>query len=521
MADQYQDVEEELLEDEEMMDGEQPSGFFDSLSGQFGAAPWWVISGAFHGLLLLLITLISMAVIRPTDNDVIVTTSLEKAKPPEYDEKKPRDVFKNQVESPEDLPPVEHPVVVHEEVEVADHNETADDMDNATAKGDSMDAISDVPLGGVGFVAAIGLGGGGGGKFGHRSGGGRRRLVARGGGSKATESAVDAALKWLANHQEADGHWDTQKYGADHKTDTANTGLALLAFLGAGHTEKVGQYKDNVRRAVAWLKSRQNANGLIFDNTDAGAHRGVGYPHAIAGMAMAEAAGMANVPDTKAAAQRAIDYTTKIHQQGSGYDKLGFRYRAKQAGDTSVTGWFVMQLKSAKVAGLSVEHGAFEGAIKYIDSVEKKGQGGDKGYGPASVYWYQPNNAHAHTAHRLTAIGNLCRQFLGWKKEDLQASVSGFMDKGGVPDGWGEGKTDLYYWYYGTLCVFQQGGDLWKRWNEAMKKTLCESQRRGGDEDGSWDPVGDYSKEWGRVGQTALGALCLEVYYRYLPMYKH
>lgn len=39
--------------------------------------------------------------------------------------------------------------------------------------------------------------------------------------------------------------------------------------------------------------------------------------------------------------------------------------------------------------------------------------------------------------------------------------------------------------------------------------------------DGSWDPVGDYSTEWGRVGQTALSCLCLEVYYRYLPMYKN
>ena len=36
-----------------------------------------------------------------------------------------------------------------------------------------------------------------------------------------------------------------------------------------------------------------------------------------------------------------------------------------------------------------------------------------------------------------------------------------------------------------------------------------------GDDAGSWNPVGQYSAEWGRVGQTALGCLCLEVYYRY------
>lgn len=501
---------------------ENDSGIAMELSVTAGSAPWWIVSGAFHGLLLLLVTLISMAIVRPAGIDTIMTTVLTKDKPPEYEEKTKRSIFKSQV--PEsDLPPVEHPVVSHEEVEVADHNESADNMDDAACKGEGEDKLSDVNLGGVGYAASLGLGGGKGGAYGQRDKGGRRRLVSIGGGDGKTESSVESALRWLAKHQEADGHWDTQKYQSDQKTDTACTGMALLAFLGAGHTEKIGQYKDNVRRAVAWLKSRQQANGLIFDETDAGAHRGVGYPHAIAGMAMAEAAGMAKIPDTISSAQRAIDYSTKIHQQGSGGsydDKRGFRYKAGQAGDLSVSGWYVMQLKSAKVSGLRVDDGSFDGVIKFLDSVEHKGVGGDKGYGPASVYWYEPTNEHAQTAHRLTAIGTLCRQFLGWKKEDLQSSVQWFMDKGGVPDGWGEEKTDLYYWYYGTLCTFQQKGDAWKQWNEAMKKTLCDNQRMGGDEDGSWDPVGSYSKEWGRVGQTSLSILCLEVYYRYLPMYK-
>ena len=110
---------------------------------------------------------------------------------------------------------------------------------------------------------------------------------------------------------------------------------------------------------------------------------------------------------------------------------------------------------------------------------------------------------------------------MGWKREDLQGGVEWFVNQGGVP-AWGAngGQVDLYYWYYGTLCVFQQGGDVWKRWNKAMKKALVDNQRQGGDEDGSWDPVGAYSQYWGRVGQTALGCLCLEVYYRYLPMYQ-
>ncbi|MCW8133874.1 MAG: hypothetical protein KIS92_26235, partial [Planctomycetota bacterium] len=284
------------------------------------------------------------------------------------------------------------------------------------------------------------------------------------------------------------------------------------AFLGAGHTEKVGQYKDNVKRAVYWLISIQSDDGKYYKQ---GETHGIGYHHAIAGLAMAEAAGMGRVPETVKSAQKGIDYSTEKHQQGEGSDKGAWRYGPKENPDLSVSGWFVMQLKSGKVAGLHVNPASFDGAIKFLDKVEEKGNAGDP-YGGNRYGYMQPGHAT-----RTTAIGNLCRQFLGWKREDLQGGVEFFVNQGGVPEWDGNGgKVDLYYWYYGTLCVFQQGGDLWKRWNESMKKALCDNQRKGGDEDGSWDPVGAYSEYWGRVGQTAIGALCLEVYYRYLPLYK-
>ena len=266
------------------------------------------------------------------------------------------------------------------------------------------------------------------------------------------------------------------------------------------------------------MKSHQNAEGLIFDASDASGHRGIGYPGAIATLSLAEAAGMANIPDTKAAAQKAIDYCTEKHQCGEGSDKNGWRYAAKQEGDLSVSGWFIMALKSAKVAGLHVNPAAFDGAIKFLDACETKeaGAAAASGYGPASSYKYQPAG---HAGHRVSAIGCLARQFLGWKKEDLQSSVELFVNTGGVPNWGGNGESvDLYYWYYGTLCVFQQGGDLWKKWNDAMKTALVTNQCKQGDDAGSWNPVGQFAPEWGRVGETALGCLCLEVYYRYLQL---
>ncbi|MCK5578312.1 MAG: HEAT repeat domain-containing protein, partial [Planctomycetes bacterium] len=99
-----------------------------------------------------------------------------------------------------------------------------------------------------------------------------------GGGNQKILKAVEDALNWLARHQEKEGFWDYNGYTKhcspknkqeetkyikrDH--DIAVTGLALLAFLGAGHTHQPGQqisdglprggkYKPNVERALKWL----------------------------------------------------------------------------------------------------------------------------------------------------------------------------------------------------------------------------------------------------------------------------
>jgi hypothetical protein len=72
--------------------------------------------------------------------------------------------------------------------------------------------------------------------------------------------------------------------------------------------------------------------------------------------------------------------------------------------------------------------------------------------------------------------------------------------------------------YYASLLMFQKGGDHWKAWNEVLKGPLVDGQDKGGgDQEGSWDPKG---AGWmaNRVMSTALGCLCMEVYYRYAKL---
>jgi hypothetical protein len=81
-------------------------------------------------------------------------------------------------------------------------------------------------------------------------------------------------------------------------------------------------------------------------------------------------------------------------------------------------------------------------------------------------------------------------------------------------------KVDFYYWYYATFAMFQfdgPKGQYWNRWNEKIKEALIHKQIAIEKDcrSGSWEPVDRWVSEGGRVYMTAVGALTMEVYYRY------
>ena len=141
-----------------------------------------------------------------------------------------------------------------------------------------------------------------------RSGGNRKGLALRNGGSKESEAAVDAALVWFAAHQAVDGSWSTDMMDKPcngqcrHGTvdigkpkRIAATGLALLCFLGAGHTHKEGDYKDVVYKAINFLTNAIKSSSpnvrdfrptgrFLDDNSEYEM-----YEHGIAVLAMCEA----------------------------------------------------------------------------------------------------------------------------------------------------------------------------------------------------------------------------------------
>ncbi len=97
----------------------------------------------------------------------------------------------------------------------------------------------------------------------------RKSVAGRFGATKETQTAVAAALYWLAKHQMPDGNWSLTKYTekcvdqtctgeATEESRSAATALGLLPFLAAGQTHtQNGPFQKTVAKGIDWLVMRK------------------------------------------------------------------------------------------------------------------------------------------------------------------------------------------------------------------------------------------------------------------------
>lgn len=279
--------------------------------------------------------------------------------------------------------------------------------------------------------------------------------------------------------------------------------MGLLPFLAAGQTHKSrGPYKECISKGIDWLVRNQQPNG----NLAKGAHQMM-YSHGLATIALSEAYGLTGDRQVVGqAAQRAVDFILRAQNKTEG----GWRYRGDpgEEGDTSVVGWQLMALKSAHMAGLSFSGEAFNQVSKWLDSVAVH---------DGTEYCYQPGKGPMPT---MTSVGLLCRQYLGAHRDNpMLVGGEDYLMKH-LPD---ENETNIYYWYYATQVMRNMNDYEWDKWNRKMRNVLVQTQCRDTNScaNGSWDPTNDaWGHYGGRVMQTSLSCLTLEIYYRYLPLFK-
>ncbi len=346
----------------------------------------------------------------------------------------------------------------------------------------------------------------------------RTEIVRKEGGTTLTEAAVARGLRWLASVQNEDGSWSLEDYGRDRKGDVAATSLALLPFLGAGQTHESGIYRDTVAKGLSWLINNQETKsekyrgamvkGLIGNHAM--------YAHGQATIVLSEALALTGDQSLAEPTQMAIDFIQRAqHKQG------GWRYRPGEPGDTSVLGWQVMALQSARGPniGIEVDEDVLKLADYYLDNAAAPKswiRGNDYPVPVGSLYCYLPQQDEP--TYTMTAEAILCRMYLGWERDDprVMGAVSWLL-KYHPPS---KDQRNIYYWYYATQVFHHYGGRPWDKWNAKMRDLLVQMQQKRGKYPGSWNPQ---QFKWGGKGEriyvTSLAICTLEVYYRHLPLF--
>ncbi|QDS92061.1 hypothetical protein FF011L_07970 [Roseimaritima multifibrata] len=342
------------------------------------------------------------------------------------------------------------------------------------------------------------------GDFANRTGEAKQSALKQLGGDAQTEAAVEAALRWLAYYQRADGSWDAiasgagqerkvlgeTRAGAGTRATNAITGLALLSMLGSGSTHREGPYANNIHAGLSYLIRNQAPNGSLAGPATPFAQT---YCHGMASLALCEAAAMTKDPQAIAAARAAVSYTQRLQHPTTG----GWRYRAGETGDTSQLGWQVMMLDSARQADIPLDPRTLPLASHFLRSVRLGSYGG--------LACYRTGHPASRT---MTAEALAMRLMIGEQVPALEVQEAERYLLEELP---GTGQPNLYYWYYASLALHQLQDPAWEKWNHHLKQTLLKSQQA----DGSWPTDSVWGGYGGRVYTTALAALSLEVYYRH------
>lgn len=371
----------------------------------------------------------------------------------------------------------------------------------------------------------------------------RREAIAKGlyGLTPTTEQSVEAGLRWVENQQHPEGFWDGNDKGfaGVPNCQPAYTGVAMLAMLGAGYDGHTGKFRETIRRGIEFLSASQFYDGG-FPVTGGGDNSWIfAYLIGMGVWAINEAYAMTGDEALVGPAQRGIDYLVRVQTPAAGW-RYGPRYIQS---DSSCTAWVLMTMKTANLAGLRVAQKAFDGVDYWYERCQFDITGeeeqpedmttdydkevGVKRYFKAFTGYLALSGKEdsALQQNSMTPVGMVVRFFMGWQRSHpfLIGSANYLMDflpqwRKGL-DGKGQALSwYFYFYYYGTLAMYQMGGRYWRAWNEKIKVMLPANQRVDPPAlAGSWDQD-TATSNGGRLFATCMAVMTLETYYRFSPL---
>jgi hypothetical protein len=350
---------------------------------------------------------------------------------------------------------------------------------------------------------------------------------------QAVDKAVERGLQWLAAQQQRDGSFPTMPLG-----QPAVSGLCELAFLSHGHLPGEGIYGEKLSKTVNYVAACQKPNGLIALIAPRGptvtrqvAHEigsTASYNHAIASLMLSEnysVGGEEVAKQLEPVIQKAVE-TSLIMQKWAkrrDVDLGGWRYVNVFNGeeyefdsDLSVTGWFLMSLRSAKNAGFDVPQQPIDAAVGYVRRCYQPNYGAfllmstdsdRRSRGMAGAGILALAHAGFHNAAETKSAGDwiLRYQFNNYNVQEPFDQV-----------GW---LNDRYHYGAFNCCqaMYQLGGNYWREFFPPLVRTLLANQEA----DGSWSAESHQEDgKYGKAYATALVLLSLGAPNQLLPVFQ-
>jgi hypothetical protein len=341
---------------------------------------------------------------------------------------------------------------------------------------------------------------------------------------RRVDMAVDRALTWLAAQQQADGSFPTLDTG-----QPAVTSLCVLAFVAHGHNPGEGPFGERLERAIDFILSCQQENGLVGLTAPEGPEitRAVShdigtttvYNHAISSLTLSEIYGMGHTrraEKVQRAIERSLLATLKMQRwpKNRSHDRGGWRYLdddgAKDS-DLSVTGWQLMFLRSARNAGFDVPEGRIDDAVGYVR------RSFDRKYG---AFNYTINRrdgpSRGMAGAGILALGHAgfhnsseARQTGEWL---LRHSFEHYNDNLGL-------NGDRYHYSLLTCCqgMYQLGSPYWEKFFPRTVRVVLDKQRT----DGAWQAESyQQDRPFGNAYSTALVIVALGASNQLLPIFQ-
>lgn len=329
--------------------------------------------------------------------------------------------------------------------------------------------------------------------------------------------AVDRGLKFFADTQHRDGHWEAN--GGQYPTSM--TALAGMTMLMEGSTLREGKYADNLRRAVDWLMDRGQSNGLIGNPNNAQEAARYMYGHGFGLLFLSCVYGEEEEGDRRKKLEKmltkAVEFTGKAQTTRGGWGYVSAA-DGSDFDEGSVTITQLQGLRAARNAGVVVPKSILDRAVKYLkDSTTPRG----------GVIYSLAHGGAAAGGERppLTAAAVACAFSAGEYKSELAIKWLDYCRQS-IPIGRGRVGHDEYLHYYFAQAMYILGDTnfaklfpkmpkddhlTWTKYKAGMFDHILASQNR----DGSWS--GGYI---GQVFTTATYLTILQLENGTLPIYQ-